>query len=523
MKKLSELTKKQKTLIVIAILAVIIIAIILILNKETIFAEKDKMNNIKEQEIKIEDRCEETAKIVETFYSDENYDYQFSSAKSSCMYVIIDKKEYLVKEALENNIITIEEVAQAGLIFYKEPKSTDDSSLKIEDRCDVTSQVMETFYSDENYDYQFSSQKSGCTYAILNNKEYPIKEALESKLITIEEAEKAGLVFSKVEKQSSNVKTIAIEDRCDITSQAVETFYSDSKYNYQFSSQKSGCTYAIVNNNIYPIKDALNKGIITIEEAQIAGLKFNKVAKKTTTTKPTTPTPTKTIRIEDKCDITAQVIETFYSDSKYNYQFSSQKSGCTYAVVNNTRYPIKDALNKGIITISEAEKAGLKFTRVSKTTSPSPSTKTIKIEDKCGTGTSIQQIETFYSDDKYDYQFSTPKSSCTYAVVNNTRYPIKEALNKGIITISEAEKAGLKFYKSEKQKYEIRNVCDTYLEAVEEFYSDDDYTYSFSSTLSGCLYVTIGVEYPVVDAVRYGLLSIEDLENAGIYIIKTKK
>lgn len=452
MKKLSELTNKQKVLIVIAVLVIIVIVLTLALTKLNVFGEKSKSNvfenesvsnNIKKSEIKIEDRCEITAQVLETFYSDENYDYQFSSAKSGCMYVIVDNKEYLVTEALANKIITIEEAEQAGLEFYKESKESIDNNLRIEDRCEVTAQAIETFYSDDKYDYQFSSIKSGCTYAILNNQEYPIKEALENKIITIEDAEQSGLKFTKVEKKT------------------------------------------------------------------------------TTSSNPSTST-TKTIKIEDKCDITAQAIETFYSDDKYDYQFSSIKSGCVYAVVNNKRYTINDALNKNIITIEEAEKAGLKFAKVSKNTT---SNKTISIEDKCCKDCdSIQEIETFYSDSNYNYMFPVPMSSCIYANVNGTSYPIKDALNKNIITIEEAEKAGLSFYKEAKENYEIRNTCDVYLETVEEFYSDDYYIYSFSSTLSGCLYVEIGVtDYLVVDAVRYGLITVEDIENAGIYIIKTKK
>ncbi len=89
-----------------------------------------------------------------------------------------------------------------------------------------------------------------------------------------------SIVLVIIGGRGKSIKTeLVIEDRCDITIQSLETFYSDEKYDYQFSSDKSECTYAIINNEEYLIKDALNKGLITIEEAERAGLEFYKSEK----------------------------------------------------------------------------------------------------------------------------------------------------------------------------------------------------------------------------------------------------
>ncbi len=68
----------------------------------------------------------------ETFYSDEKYDYQFEYQKSDKVYVVApasrgrSEKRYLLKEVLDNNMLTLDELKAKGLKFDKVEKETND-------------------------------------------------------------------------------------------------------------------------------------------------------------------------------------------------------------------------------------------------------------------------------------------------------------------------------------------------------------------------------------------------------------
>ena len=64
------------------------------------------------------------AQVIDVFYSDNNYDYYFTCLKSPNMYVIKNGKEYKLKQALENGIVTISELESIGYTFPKKSKNT---------------------------------------------------------------------------------------------------------------------------------------------------------------------------------------------------------------------------------------------------------------------------------------------------------------------------------------------------------------------------------------------------------------
>lgn len=81
-------------------------------------------NNISvKKQIKLIDKSNGyCAQAIEYFYEDRNYIYYFNCVKSSSMYVIINQKEYPLVMALENKIVTIEELKQNGYNFLKKSK-----------------------------------------------------------------------------------------------------------------------------------------------------------------------------------------------------------------------------------------------------------------------------------------------------------------------------------------------------------------------------------------------------------------
>lgn len=83
---------------------------------------------------------------------------------------------------------------------------------------------------------------------------------------------------SNVSKEETTivVKKITIDNRCDITAQALEKIYQDNNYEYYLNTISSGCIYVNVNGVEYTLKNAIDKDIVTVYELEDNGFKFYK-------------------------------------------------------------------------------------------------------------------------------------------------------------------------------------------------------------------------------------------------------
>lgn len=74
--------------------------------------------------IKIEDRQKgNCAQAIEYYYQDNAYKYYFTCIKSNSVFVIKDSKEYTIKYALNNNIVTMQELIDNGFHPLKESRN----------------------------------------------------------------------------------------------------------------------------------------------------------------------------------------------------------------------------------------------------------------------------------------------------------------------------------------------------------------------------------------------------------------
>ncbi len=191
-------------------------------------------------------------------------------------------------------------------------------------------------------------------------------------------------------------KVITITDRSEgqYCADAIEYYYKD----YYFTCIKSQYIIVTVNGKEYTIKDALNDGIVTMDELIAIGFKPlkknvtddpsdevvtpnepskpenpstpaepSKPEEPTTPTTPVTPSePEKPSEDTTKKKITitdtsagkncAQAIEYYYK----RYYFTCIKSQYIIVTVNGKKYNIKDALNNNIVTMDELIEAGFK-------------------------------------------------------------------------------------------------------------------------------------------------------------------
>jgi hypothetical protein len=89
-----------------------------------------------------------------------------------------------------------------------------------------------------------------------------------------------GLVFLVGKKVIESKNGIKIYDATMSCAQEVEKFYEDKKYVYYFSCRKSKSVFVeLKNGNKMLVVDALDEGLVTIDELMDAGLDAKKQKK----------------------------------------------------------------------------------------------------------------------------------------------------------------------------------------------------------------------------------------------------
>lgn len=179
--------------------------------------------------------CDEA---LEEIYKDENYSYNLTCLKSKYIKVnYIDGSVENIKDALFNKNITIDKLDEYNIDYVKVPLASDEVTIP-----DVN------ISDNEVIDESINSNQNEITNKEQETIEIPINENTKERVIKI------------IDKSGPNC------------AQAIEYFYQ----NYYFTCQKSNYVYVDIDGNVYLLKDALNNKIITIEELEKAGYKFNK-------------------------------------------------------------------------------------------------------------------------------------------------------------------------------------------------------------------------------------------------------
>ena len=137
-----------------------------------------------------------------------------------------------------------------------------------------------------------------------------------------------------------------------------------------------------------------------------------------------------------------------------------------------------------------------------------------------------EAVEGFYQDSDYNYSFTEMISE--YVVVtykDGTKEKVKDALANRHIKISDLDTYGIEFIKTKNNIDRIVNYTGSADAAIEIFFEDDRYVYSFPAVISQYIkvYYKGGTSECVKDALESGRISITALDWFGISYIKTKK
>ena len=87
-------------------------------------SEESKITSKKKINIIDESPNSNCASAIEYYYEDTNYKYYFTCIKSGNIFVIVNGVKYNIKEVLNNKIVTIAELEEAGFSPLKEEKNT---------------------------------------------------------------------------------------------------------------------------------------------------------------------------------------------------------------------------------------------------------------------------------------------------------------------------------------------------------------------------------------------------------------
>lgn len=133
-------------------------------------------------------------------------------------------------------------------------------------------------------------------------------------------------------------------------------------------------------------------------------------------------------------------------------------------------------------------------------------------------------LELFWSDGEYDYYFPTVRSRYVSVYYSDgTEQTVRAALEEGRIAIADLNTFGVDYHKEailrvvdivDRTETEALLTAD----ALEGFWRDEEYTYSFASIKSHYIIVhySDGTQLPIREAMARGDVTIGDLDRFGI-------
>lgn len=218
-----------------------------------------------------------------------------------------------------------------------------------------TDTALECFWSDESYDYYFSTIRSHYVIAHYSDgTEEPIKAALEAGRVTLADLDRFGIKYST----EAIIYVTDIIDRTEtehlLTADALEGFWSDEEYHYYFSSIKSH--YIIVHysdGTQEPVREAMGAGRVTLGDLDRFGIGYYKEEIVTA------------VGMECKEGV-LDALGLFWSDEEYDYYFPNCDTEVTVLLSDGHSWPLQDALMEELVTVSDLDRYGIRYYKEAK-------------------------------------------------------------------------------------------------------------------------------------------------------------
>lgn len=459
------------------------------------------------------------ADAEELFYQDETYWYYFPNQISEYVTVAYtDGQTEPLIEALTHGNVQITDLDTYGIKYYSLERG-----YVIENIIDWTeidaiyiAEALETFYSDEEYEYYFANIIS--PYIIVYYKDGTaqlLKDALEEKNIKIDDLSQFKIGFGKRPKSEPEEKTVAnivFDPQNNTIVEEEEIIYQTETHNYCFSRKISQYVRVrYTDGKEYDVKNSLLWGYITLADLDKYGIEYYSVEREYEVDKISSP--------KEVEKWYRDVQECFFEDENNLYFFDDIKSNAISVYYKDgTRHNIKKALKDEYITITDLDAFGVEYRVVPKEYVVQKVIDWTKIEER----NVVDQTENFYSDDNYNYWFSSTLSPHIIVYYKNgTTQNIKDALAEGHIIIANLDTFGIEYQKDLKPK-EIASIVDEWEGSdtqKECFYEDENTEYYFldNKSLDIMVYYTDGTVQNLKKAFGMGRVTIADLDKFDIY------
>ncbi len=140
--------------------------------------------------------------------------------------------------------------------------------------------------------------------------------------------------------------------------------------------------------------------------------------------------------------VTPDVLEGFWHDEEYAYYFSSFRSDLIIVHYSDgTQEPVREALGAGRVTIADLDRFGIGYYKEKIVT-------VVGMECKEGMLTALGH---FWSDEQYDYYFPCMDTEVTVLLSDGHSWPLHDALMADLVTVSDLDEYGIKYYKEPKE------------------------------------------------------------------------
>ncbi len=145
------------------------------------------------------------APATEYLYTDGKYDYYFNNYDSYLYTIEIHGKKYSLREVIDKEFLTPEELISLGLYDFKKVVDLGEiETIEIYDPVDDPydggyEAALQLIYQDEEHNYYLSNLRGQYITVTINGVTFSLKEVLQNEILTIHELIDAGLGVSVID------------------------------------------------------------------------------------------------------------------------------------------------------------------------------------------------------------------------------------------------------------------------------------------------------------------------------------
>ena len=321
-------------------------------------------------------------------------------------------------------------------------------------------------------------------------------------------------IIDKAESKKKGIKKIVDKSHKYLKTGTITKFYEEDYGYFCVSGKSDGIIVYFKDGTKMGITEAFEKKKVTLTDLDNFGVKY---IKDFAGSEIFDLTETYDCNVKNKP-------QEFYKDKNFSYFFQSAKADYVkYRDYSGKTWRVADALKLGIIKPYDIGNSNIDFGK------KYLGNELLIVNESEGYPTT-QALMEFYRDDDFKYEFSSGISVVVY-YPDGTKQGVTEALESGKIKVTDLDKFGIKYIKTQisnpKKMIILADLTETGKyevdDAEEEFHRDDKYIYLFPTQKAKYVIVKYGKDnsqQTVKEALKAGKIKITALDKWDIDYIK---